>query len=51
MNDDVHVIVLFDVVETDEPRDIRILGEIIRGLERHRLGRQVVHVCFGELWG
>ena len=38
MNDNIHVIILFDVVETDESRDIRILGEVIRGLERHRLG-------------
>jgi hypothetical protein len=51
VNDDIHVIILFDVVEADESGEIRILGEIIRGLEWHRLGGKLVHVCLRELWG
>ena len=51
MNDDVHVIILFDVVEANESREIWILGEIIRRLEWHRLGGKLVHVCLCKLWG
>jgi len=51
VNDDIHVVVLFDVVETDEPRKIRILGEIIRGLEWHGLGGELIHVWLRELRG
>ena len=51
MNDDVHVIILFDVVEANEPREIRILGEIVRGFKWGNLGGKLVHVCFGERRG
>lgn len=51
MNDDIHVIVLFDVVEADEPGEIRILGEIVRRLEWHRLGGKLIHVWLQELRG
>jgi hypothetical protein len=51
MNDDIHVIILFDVVEANESGEVRILDEIIRRLEGHRLGGKLFHVSLCELWG
>lgn len=51
VNDDIHVIILFDVVQSDESRQIWVLDEIIRCLEWYSVGRELVHVCFRKPWG